>query len=118
MVEGDNLAAPCACVPSYSIPWLALETAALEDPFLADAIDGYQQSGVNARSADQELKQALEDRLTGPRNNRLIPAWLKIAAAVAVLVTTVVGITIIINLNMVVSFPHSSFLTYFDDLRF
>lgn len=75
----------------------ALEIAALEDPFLADAIDGYQQSGVSAGSSNLELKQALEDRLTRSRSNRMIPGWLKIAAAVAVLVTTVVSITLIIN---------------------
>jgi outer membrane biosynthesis protein TonB len=75
----------------------ALERAALEDPFLADAIDGYHQSGIKAGKAELELKQSLQDRVTDSKRNRTIPAWLKIAAAVAVLVTTVVSITLVIN---------------------
>jgi hypothetical protein len=75
----------------------ALERAALEDPFLADAIDGYHQSGIKAAKAELDLKLALQDRLTDSNRNQSIPAWLKIAAAVAVLVTTVVSITLVIN---------------------
>ena len=75
----------------------SLERAALEDPFLADAIEGYRQTGINAIDSGEALKQALKDRLIESREDRVIPVWLKIAAAVAVLVTTVVSITLIIH---------------------
>ncbi|HSB93718.1 MAG TPA: carboxypeptidase-like regulatory domain-containing protein [Flavitalea sp.] len=75
----------------------ALELAALEDPFLADAMEGYMHTGANAGNADVELREALKERLAESSRNRILPGWLKIAAASAVLVTTVVSITLVVN---------------------
>src|SRR6476620_5775073 len=71
----------------------ALERAALEDPFLADSIEGYSQTRTNANEAEIQLKKALKNRLTDSGRKRMFPAWLKVAAAVAVLITTVFTLT-------------------------
>ncbi|HEX4877872.1 MAG TPA: carboxypeptidase-like regulatory domain-containing protein [Chitinophagaceae bacterium] len=41
----------------------AMEKAALEDPFLADALEGYAVAGVNASADINDLKQRLAERL-------------------------------------------------------
>lgn len=69
-----------------------LEKAALDDPFLADALEGYAVSGINAAADIAELKKRLSDRTE--ENRKVIPLaapprssfpWLR-AAAMLVLV--------------------------------
>ncbi len=48
-----------------------LEKAALEDPFLADALEGYAVSGVNAGADIAELKQRLSEKLE--EKTKIIP---------------------------------------------
>jgi DnaJ-domain-containing protein 1 len=40
-----------------------LEKAALDDPFLADALEGYLVTGVNTEADIQELKKRLSERV-------------------------------------------------------
>jgi hypothetical protein len=63
----------------------AFEKAALEDPFLADAIEGYKESGVSTKEAQGDLWNALEKRVTKNGNSSRIPAGLKVAAVMAVI---------------------------------
>lgn len=59
----------------------ALEREALEDPFLQDAIDGYElQEGVNIKSLSL-LQQRLERRIAehGQRKNRFYFSWKRLA---------------------------------------
>src|SRR5436190_16351210 len=67
----------------------ALEKAALEDPFLADALEGYAVAGVDAETDIAELKKRLEERSnerkvipTNTLRNRSSYTWLKVAAAI------------------------------------
>jgi hypothetical protein len=69
-----------------------LEKAALDDPFLADALEGYSVPGINAAADISELKKRLSDRTEESR--KLIPLavpprssfpWLR-AAAMLILV--------------------------------
>src|SRR5678815_5285094 len=71
----------------------ALERAALEDPFLSDAIEGYKASGINALSSKAELNQELNDRLRNSPQRMAFPYWLRIVAVVAMLAATIVAIT-------------------------
>jgi len=68
----------------------ALEKAALDDPFLADAMEGYEQAAGAPQpviAADNaELKKRLAERIAEKQTTKLIDfAWWKIAAAVIVL---------------------------------
>ncbi len=60
----------------------ALEKAALEDPFLADALEGYQFTATPAADL-----QSIRERLEGKKEKRrtLFPQWLKVAAILLVL---------------------------------
>jgi hypothetical protein len=69
-----------------------LEKAALDDPFLADALEGYSVPGINAAADIAELKKRLSDRTE--ENRKVIPLaspprssfpWLR-AAAMLILV--------------------------------
>ncbi len=69
----------------------ALEKAALDDPFLADALEGYAVSGVNSNADIAELKSRLTKRIE--KENTVIPittgkktafSWWKIAAMIVV----------------------------------
>lgn len=63
----------------------AIEKAALEDPFLADAIEGYQAS-LPSSSDLQELKERLDTRTLPAKLVPMTPRpWLSMAAAVVVL---------------------------------
>jgi hypothetical protein len=44
-----------------------LEKAALDDPFLADALEGYAVAGVNAEADINELKKDLGKELMAPK---------------------------------------------------
>src|SRR5690348_3862584 len=66
-----------------------LEKAALDDPFLADALEGYAVPGINVASDIAELKKRLSDRTE--ENRKVIPLaapprssfpWLRAAAMV------------------------------------
>lgn len=65
----------------------ALEKAALEDPFLADAMEGYRHAVSPAQELGQ-LRQQLAERLSGtPTLPRIHPAktyWWKVAASIVV----------------------------------
>ncbi len=72
----------------------AMEMAAMEDPFLADALEGYAVAGVNAELDIIELKKRLAKKteeakvipmVTAPNKN--FP-WLKVAAAVVIILVS------------------------------
>jgi len=71
-----------------------LERAALDDPFLAEALEGYAVTGVNITADIAELKRRLaersEDKRTAvvPINKRF--SFLKVAAAVVLMVGTAI----------------------------
>lgn len=64
-----------------------LEKAALDDPFLADALEGYAAAGVNAADDISDLQKRLEERIN---KEKIIPVgkrsakffWLRVAAIV------------------------------------
>ena len=66
----------------------ALEKAALEDPFLADALEGYKIPGVNAELDLEELKSRITERTAGSKaitmhtKRRTVPVWWKAAALI------------------------------------
>lgn len=51
-----------------------LEKAALDDPFLADALEGYAVAGVNAGADIAELKKRLEEKVVGAKVIPIIPS--------------------------------------------
>jgi TonB family protein len=67
-----------------------LEKAALDDPFLADALEGYGLTSVNVTGDLSELEKKLQERISGakvvsmvaPRNSF---KWWKVAAAVVII---------------------------------
>src|SRR5688572_19163710 len=66
----------------------ALEKAALDDPFLADALEGYQHTS-SASGDIVLLNQKLDERVSGsakliPMGSRRLP-WLRVAAAVVII---------------------------------
>ncbi len=67
-----------------------LEKAALDDPFLADALEGYGATAVNISSDLSELKKKLEERVSDKKVISIAPSgssfkWWKVAAAVVIL---------------------------------
>jgi len=67
-----------------------LEKAALEDPFLADALEGYGATPVNAAADISELEKKLQERITGAKVvSMVVPRssfkWWKVAAAVLII---------------------------------
>jgi TonB family protein len=67
-----------------------LEKAALEDPFFADALEGYGSMSTNASADLAELHQKLEQRISGSRVVAISPTrnlfkWWSVAAAVVIL---------------------------------
>jgi hypothetical protein len=51
-----------------------LEKAALDDPFLADALDGYKASAENISSDLSELKKKLEERVSDKKVISITPS--------------------------------------------
>jgi anti-sigma factor RsiW len=67
----------------------AMEKAALEDPFLADALEGYAATGASATDM-QDLQQRLKTRVESGKvlhmdSGRSGFPWLRVAAAVLIL---------------------------------
>ena len=67
-----------------------LEKAALDDPFLADALEGYGATPVNAAADISELEKKLQERITGAKVvSMVVPRssfkWWKVAAAVLII---------------------------------
>src|SRR4029078_882356 len=67
-----------------------LEKAALDDPFLADALEGYAATAANIPSDLSELKKKLEERVSDTKVISIAPSasafkWWKVAAAVVIL---------------------------------
>jgi len=67
-----------------------IEKAALDDPFLADALEGYGTTTVNVSSDLAELEKKLEERISDKKVISIAPSgkmfkWWKVAAAAAVL---------------------------------
>jgi len=67
-----------------------LEKAALDDPFLADALEGYKASAENVSSDLSELKKKLEERVSDKKVISIAPSgsafkWWKVAAAAVIL---------------------------------
>jgi outer membrane biosynthesis protein TonB len=70
----------------------ALEKAALDDPFLADALEGYAVAGVNAETDITELKKRLAERIDERKINpinasrsRSSYTWLRVAAMIVLI---------------------------------
>jgi len=64
-----------------------LEQAALDDPFLADALEGYEATAENISSDLSELKNKLEEKISDQKVISIAPSgrsfkWWKVAAAV------------------------------------
>jgi len=72
----------------------AIEKAALDDPFLADAIEGYAVIDVNQQKKDlQSLRIDLEKRINKEKKKSvLVPIWMR--AAIIVLAVSVGGLAI------------------------
>ena len=68
-----------------------LEKAALDDPFLADALEGYGSTSVNAGADLSELEKKLEERIKGAKVIRMAAAsrnsfkWWKAAVAIVII---------------------------------
>jgi len=67
-----------------------LEQAALDDPFLADALEGYEATTENISSDLSELKKKLEEKVSDKKVVSIAPSgrsfkWWKVAAAVVIL---------------------------------
>lgn len=71
----------------------AMEKASLDDPFLADALEGYALSSINAREDIADLKNRLANR-TKKEKNKVIPlatetrnsfSWWKVAAMITLI---------------------------------
>jgi TonB family protein len=67
-----------------------LEKAALDDPFLADALEGYGATPVNAAADISELEKKLQERITGAKVVSMVAPrssfkWWKVAAAVLII---------------------------------
>lgn len=67
-----------------------LEKAALDDPFLADALEGYEARSGNISSDIAELKKKLEERVSDKKVINIAPSgsafkWWKVAAALVIL---------------------------------
>ena len=67
-----------------------LEKAALDDPFLADALEGFGATPVNISSDVSELKKKLEERVSETKVTAIAPTgssfkWWKVAAAALLL---------------------------------
>src|SRR5213075_51852 len=67
-----------------------LEKAALEDPFVADALEGYGSVSVNPTADLAELQRKLEQRASGSRVVAIAPTrnlfkWWRVAAAIVIL---------------------------------
>ena len=65
----------------------AMEKAALEDPFLADALEGYAAAGVEVPADINELQQRVAERIEDKKVIPLVPAttkfrWWKVAAMI------------------------------------
>ena len=82
----------------------AMEKAALEDPFLADAIEVMQGTGNDAyNKGAEELKVRLEKRIRQKENKGLIlgfKSWQRMAAAIIILIG---GVTVIYNYTYTLS---------------
>ncbi len=68
----------------------ALEKAALEDPFLADALEGFGTAGIDISADISVLKNRLSERLVPSQKKRggLPMIWLRVAAAVVIVAGT------------------------------
>src|SRR5215813_8859418 len=66
-----------------------LEKAALDDPFLSDALEGYGETPVNIAADISELEKKLEDKIDDKKVIPITPkktfGWWKVAAAVIIL---------------------------------
>jgi TonB family protein len=67
-----------------------MEKAALDDPFLADALEGYGATTVNVSSDLSELEKKLEERISDKKLISIAPSgsmfkWWKVAAAIIIL---------------------------------
>ncbi|GAA4332508.1 carboxypeptidase-like regulatory domain-containing protein [Mucilaginibacter gynuensis] len=70
-----------------------LEREALHDPFLADAIEGYEKAATDQQTNLNDIQARLQQRLNPPVK-RLIP-WKVISIAASVLVVLTVGILVL-----------------------
>ncbi|WP_343669466.1 TonB family protein [Chitinophaga sp.] len=71
----------------------ALERQALDDPFLAEALEGFEQHAPDQRTNLADLGKRLAQRVQQPAKRRVIPIYMRWAAAAAV--CFVVGSSII-----------------------
>lgn len=67
-----------------------LEREALDDPFLMDALQGYEQLNTNAENNIADLQQRLNSRLQQPQR-KIVRLWPLISVAASVLIFITVG---------------------------
>lgn len=68
----------------------AMEKAALDDPFLADAMEGYEEKAIQTTTTIStdiaELEKRLAQKIVEKKDSKVIPfAWWKVAAAIIVM---------------------------------
>lgn len=68
----------------------SLEARAQDDPFLADALEGYEKAGRNQQPAIAELSKRLQQRVQEAKVKRLIP-FRTLAIAASILVVFTIG---------------------------
>src|SRR5579871_4767874 len=85
----------------------AIEKAAMDDPFLSDAIEGFQnlssQQSITATNADiRELQQRLQERISGKKRSSLIffTGWRAAAAVIVLLGISALTVNYILNRPM------------------
>lgn len=67
----------------------AMEKTALEDPFLADAMEGYSKNADNTGRIEEdltELRSRIEHRTSGRHKGGIISRWWKVAAAAIIVI--------------------------------
>ncbi|MDO3626627.1 TonB family protein [Mucilaginibacter sp. BT774] len=74
-----------------------LERRALDDPFLADAMEGFEQTPGNQKASLTELANRLHQR-TEKKTRKIIP-WIPLSAAASIIVILGAGIWFFINRN-------------------
>ncbi|UEG53527.1 carboxypeptidase-like regulatory domain-containing protein [Mucilaginibacter daejeonensis] len=80
-----------------------LERQALDDPFLADALEGYGQAGKDQQPALNDLQSRLQQRIK-PEKKRVV-LWPRLAVAASVLVFVSVGAWWLLNYRPVANKP-------------
>ncbi len=72
-----------------------LERRALDDPFLADALEGYEKAGIQQQKNLDELSQRLQSR-TEKKVRSIIP-WAQLSIAASILIIVSIGVWLVLK---------------------